>query len=487
MSTDKINPICMEMGKINFAGNVNVIHDNWYQHVKTDSGKTDAVALLILSDIVYWYTPTEIRSESTGKTIGYRQKFKADKLQRSYKDFENQFGFSHIQIKRATDRLVAQNLITKEFRTVEYGTLRMNNVLFMEPVSATIEYITNNIAPDPSLLKSKQVSTEKSIGDSEKVNISTETTPEITPEQSKDCSTASEERCREKDGNFINQENNLESQRSSAKQKPIKKKSLDSNQSNAATLRNNTPRKTKKLVKPDYMCPKTIQPYIDVWSTITGRRYRGKNTNTYKQDCQAIKRMVSGTFFNPKDTPTVDKKYDGEKLTLDEWRETLESFSLMRNNADYFPKNKKNIKTLTIKSFLYNAMSPCTMKSYFITCIESAPKLLSPQLKDSNPDYTDYVIQACKKVFDWDLGNGDRATAIKCANKLSKFFVDNKHRISMYDIHYKFTNQQVDELLTMLEKNESPEYPAKPTYLYGSLTYDKLLPEHLDRVGSLLQ
>jgi len=306
-------------------------------------------------------------------------------------------------------------------------------------------------------------------------------------EQSKDCFTASEERCNERDDNFINQENNLESQLSSAKQKSIKKKSIDPNQSNAATLRNNTPRKTKKSVKPDYICPKTIQPYIDVWSTITGRCYRGKNTNTYKQDCQAIKRMVSGTFFNSKDTPTVDNKYDGEKLTLDEWRETLESFSLMRNNADYFPKNKKNIKTLTIKSFLYNEMSPSTMKSYFISCIETKPKLLSPQLKDINPDYTNYVIQACKRVFDWDLSNGDRATAIKCANKLSKFFVDNKHRISMYDIHYRFTNQQVDELLTMLEKNESPEYPAKQVYLYGNLTYDKLLPEHLDSVGSLIQ
>ena len=138
---------------------------------------------------------------------------------------------------------------------------------------------------------------------------------------------------------------------------------------------------------------------------------------------------------------------------------------------------------------LYNSTSTNTKcKSLFATYLDTPPPKvkLAPQLKDTNPDYTDYVIQACKRVFDWDLGNGDRAAAIKCANRLSKFFTDNKYRISMYDIHYRFTNQQVDELLTMIEKNESPNYPAKPVYLYGNLTYDKLLLEHLDSVGSLM-
>jgi len=400
-----------------------------------------------------------------------------EELYFSRKEFDSALNrIAHNKNKKLTDEDKKQYPIK---RCIHYWTTRDRKTYYEIKEPTILSKVIDSIFLKDTLDFRKSINSD--------LDIIQRLLTKITPEQSKDCSTASEERCSERDENFVDQENNLESQRSSAKQKPIKKKSLDSNQSNAATLRNNTPRKTKKLVKPDYICPKTIQPYIDVWSTITGRCYRGKNTNTYKQDCQAIKRMISGTFFNSKDTPTVDNKYDGEKLTLDEWRETLESFSLMRNNADYFPKNKKNIKTLTIKSFLYNEMSPCTMKSYFITCIESAPKLLSPQLKDPNPDYTDYVIQACKKVFDWDLGNGDRATAIKCANKLSKFFVDNKHRISMYDIHYKFTNQQVDELLTMLEKNESPGYPVKPTYLYGSLTYDKLLPEHLDRVGSLLQ
>ena len=104
---------------------------------------------------------------------------------------------------------------------------------------------------------------------------------------------------------------------------------------------------------------------------------------------------------------------------------------------------------------------------------------------DPNPNYTDYIIKQCNKVFGWDLGNGDRATAIKCATRLPAFYETNKHRILLYDIHYKFINQQVDFMVEALERNQSPDYPAKPVYLYSDLTYSKILPEHLKRVGSM--
>ena len=39
------------------------------------------VAITILSEIFYWYKPTEIKDERTNE-IQYKQKFKADKLQK---------------------------------------------------------------------------------------------------------------------------------------------------------------------------------------------------------------------------------------------------------------------------------------------------------------------------------------------------------------------------------------------------------------------
>ena len=64
------------IGSISFEGNI--IPMEWFNHILCDSGKPDAIAIMILSDIVYWYRPTIVRNESTGTIIGYRKKFKAD-------------------------------------------------------------------------------------------------------------------------------------------------------------------------------------------------------------------------------------------------------------------------------------------------------------------------------------------------------------------------------------------------------------------------
>ena len=209
----------------------------------------------------------------------------------------------------------------------------------------------------------------------------------------------------------------------------------------------------------------------------------------YKNVDQDITKLRRGTYFD--DIPGCEHLV-GREITVEEFTLFCKHMSLAIFSPNHTP-NSRPVKDAWSKWYLnrmlYNNTSMNTKcESLFATYLDNPPPKVKSaiKLKDPNPDYTDYVIEACKKVFGWDLGNGDRATAIKCADRLSKFFADNRHRIRMYDIHYKFTNQQVDELLTMLEKNESPDYPAKPTYLYGNLTYDKLLPEHLDRVGSLM-
>ena len=70
------------VGMMDLTGNM--IPNNWYNHVLRDNGKPNYLAILLLSEIVYWYKPVEIRDDETGKTIGYRKKFKSDCLQKSY-------------------------------------------------------------------------------------------------------------------------------------------------------------------------------------------------------------------------------------------------------------------------------------------------------------------------------------------------------------------------------------------------------------------
>ncbi|MBL9029318.1 MAG: hypothetical protein JNK42_02465, partial [Caedimonas sp.] len=58
----------------------NIIPMEWFGHLKFGSGKPDMNAILILSDIVYWYRPVVVRDEQTGMVRGYRKKFKSDLL-----------------------------------------------------------------------------------------------------------------------------------------------------------------------------------------------------------------------------------------------------------------------------------------------------------------------------------------------------------------------------------------------------------------------
>ena len=87
------------IGSLHFEGNI--IPMEWFNHIISDSGKPDLVSIMILSDVIYWYRPTILRDESTGKIKSYKKKFKADLLQRSYNDIENLFGFTRSQIKES--------------------------------------------------------------------------------------------------------------------------------------------------------------------------------------------------------------------------------------------------------------------------------------------------------------------------------------------------------------------------------------------------
>lgn len=70
------------LSRMNITGNV--IPAAWYQTIRKPTGKPYLNAIVILSDIVYWYRAAEVRDEGSGQLIGYRKRFRADLLQRSY-------------------------------------------------------------------------------------------------------------------------------------------------------------------------------------------------------------------------------------------------------------------------------------------------------------------------------------------------------------------------------------------------------------------
>lgn len=118
------------MAQIQLTGNVTP--QIWYRTITRENGKPHLLAIAILSDIVYWYRPIEIRDEGTGHIIGYRKKFKADILQRSYDQFAELFGESKRSVTDAVIRLEALGVIKRVLRTIDVVGTKYNNVLFIE-------------------------------------------------------------------------------------------------------------------------------------------------------------------------------------------------------------------------------------------------------------------------------------------------------------------------------------------------------------------
>lgn len=119
------------LAEMNISGNVTPV--NWYKTILRENGKPYLLAICVLSEIVYWYRPVEVRDEHSGMTIGYRRKFREDLLQKTYNDFAEQFGESRRSVKAAFDRLEEIGVIRREFRNIETNSgMVLNNVMYID-------------------------------------------------------------------------------------------------------------------------------------------------------------------------------------------------------------------------------------------------------------------------------------------------------------------------------------------------------------------
>lgn len=120
------------------ALHINSIPETWYYTIKRNN-QPHAMAILVLWDLVYWYKWTEVRDEASGLVIGYKKKFKADLLQRSYEAISNKFGISK---RQATDVIVfleKMGAVKRVFRNIRVANTTLSNVLFIELVPSVIK------------------------------------------------------------------------------------------------------------------------------------------------------------------------------------------------------------------------------------------------------------------------------------------------------------------------------------------------------------
>ena len=159
------SPIVDRMCRLQFTGNV--IPAAWYRTIIRDNGKPNLTAIIILSDVVYWYRPVEIRDELTGQLCGFKKKFKADILQRNYQQLADQFGISKREAVNAVVELEKIGVVKRVFRTVRKGGMRNSNVLFLElnvDVLIQLTYPENLSDAGYALLTLIQIRKEKDSG-----------------------------------------------------------------------------------------------------------------------------------------------------------------------------------------------------------------------------------------------------------------------------------------------------------------------------------
>ena len=134
------NFIVDEIGNFNFTGNI--IPESWFYTIVNGSGKPHMLAINILADIVYWYRPTEVKDENTGK-ITYRKKFKdKDFLQKSYADICAKFNCSEKQVREALKTLEALGVIRRHLKAVVTGYGKLPNILFLELIPDVLKKLT---------------------------------------------------------------------------------------------------------------------------------------------------------------------------------------------------------------------------------------------------------------------------------------------------------------------------------------------------------
>lgn len=148
------NKMSDAVAELNITGNV--IPSVWFKTIVNDKGRPYMLAIMILSEVVYWYRPVECRDEKTGEFLGYKTKFRQDVLQKSYKDLAEYYQVTKRQVTDAIVVLEKLGVVKREFRTVFQNGVRCNNVLFIHLNVGKLRDLTYPHSDDDNEDKSKK-------------------------------------------------------------------------------------------------------------------------------------------------------------------------------------------------------------------------------------------------------------------------------------------------------------------------------------------
>ncbi len=132
-------PSVLAIKDLDFSRGILIPH-TWFSEILGKSGAPDTTAIVLLSEIVYWYRLMPIYENNELK--GYSKKFVGEKLQKQSKDFAQKFGWSAKSVNEALNRLVDYQLITREFKDVNCNGYVAQERQFIDIIAENIVKIT---------------------------------------------------------------------------------------------------------------------------------------------------------------------------------------------------------------------------------------------------------------------------------------------------------------------------------------------------------
>lgn len=153
------NTIVDEISTMNLTGNI--IPESWYKTIVNENKKTNLLAIVILSEIVYWYRPTEVRDENTNN-VTYKKKFHdKDYVQKNYAQLCDKYNISEKQARSALILLENLGVVKRHFRNIEVGHYKLHNVMYLELIPTKLKELTfiDVSIPDTEIDGSQKVNT----------------------------------------------------------------------------------------------------------------------------------------------------------------------------------------------------------------------------------------------------------------------------------------------------------------------------------------
>lgn len=233
---------------------------------------------------------------------------------------------------------------------------------------------------------------------------------------------------------------------------------------------------TETTIK-EFHCPKKLEPFVRYWiekKLLSSDR----TTKTFKKAVDYLNALTkTGNLF---DRVEGFESYRGRAFTFEEWKKSVDNFTLSLS-PQYYPLRKPK-QRVSLGNFILNPFASTNFTiSPFIFFLETKPRRVEKILPDENPIVTKCLIEFYQEKV---LGGTKEALPVASQNKfieasgrLYEFFRKCRDRIPN---HFALTPYKRAELLwKAIETEVKDSTIITPGFFCSDKTFSERLPSYL--------